>query len=86
VIAHQRVVSFAKYSFRIAVESKEAMILELGVKCTVTGEVTNCSVERDKYLAVVNKVMNLWVPLNSGKLLSIYGAHLLKKFLFPEVR
>jgi hypothetical protein len=59
VIANQRVVSFAKYSFRIAVESKEAMILELGVKCTVTGEIPNCSVDREKWLAVVNTVMNL---------------------------
>ena len=67
---HQRVVSFVKYSFRIAFESKEAMVLELGVKCIVTGEVSNYSVDRDKWLAVVNTAMNLWVPLNSGKLLS----------------
>jgi hypothetical protein len=51
--------SFAKCSFRIAVESKEAMILEVGVKCSVTGEVPNCSVDRNKWLAVVNTVMNL---------------------------
>jgi len=57
-------------------------MLELGVKCTVTGEVPNCSVDRDKWLAVVNMVMNLWIPLNSGKLFSIYGTHLLKEVLF----
>ena len=52
------------------------------MKCTVTGEVPNCSFDRDKWLAVVNKVMNLGVPLISGKLLSIYGTHHLKKVLF----
>jgi len=85
VIAHQGIVSFAKCSCRIAAESKDAMILELGVKYTVTGEVPNCSVNRDKWLAVVNMVMNLWVPLNSRKLLSIHGTHLLKEVLFPLI-
>jgi len=61
------------------------MILELRVKCSVTGEVPNCSVDRDKWLAVVNMVMNLWVPLNEGKLLSIYGTRLLKEVLLPFI-
>jgi hypothetical protein len=83
MIAYQRVVSFVKYSFRIVVEWKEVMILELSVKCIVTEKVSNCSVDRDKWLAVVNMAMNIRVSLNSGKLLSIYGTRLLKKVLFP---
>ena len=67
MIAHQRVMPFAKCDFSIPVESKETMLLGLGVKFTVTGEVPNCLVDKDKWLAVVYIVMNLWVPLNSGK-------------------